>query len=238
MWKWGCINDVNPWKISSGCGGRRKAKGGCGEKRNTDRTIAWWTERPPQGLTFSLHEFPHVSISHLLSASRGSHLLSTPSPVSMTGSNNRLENIYLAKVAKSHVVVRCENARGFWGGVGGGSEDAVMFFWEVKMIRLHSQTEDELQNGIQHVKKKRKTVLCPFKERWCTKSSLQPRSNSFWWLHLLFSDDTCRALALSPALLFYTDSSSPLWIPAYLRLSWVFFCDSWKCLMWCIDLLN
>lgn len=69
VWKWDCINDVNPWKISSGCGGAEK-QGGAMKKRwrdktQTDRKIAWWTERQPQGLTFSLHEFPHVSISHL-----------------------------------------------------------------------------------------------------------------------------------------------------------------------------
>lgn len=72
VWKWGCINDVNPCKISSGYGGTEKQRGCCGREmerqntdRQTDRKIAWWTERQPQGLTFSLHEFPHVSISHL-----------------------------------------------------------------------------------------------------------------------------------------------------------------------------
>ena len=159
--------------------------------------IAWWTERLPQGLTFSLHEFPHVSFSHLLSASRGSHLLSTPSPVSMTGSNNRLENIYLAKVAKSHVVVRCENARG-----EGGSWRILLWFseeWKWFGCILRWRMNCKMASSLLKKKKKKNKVLCPFKERWCTKSSLQLRSNSFWRLHLLFSDDTYRAFALSPA---------------------------------------
>lgn len=130
VWKWRCINDVNPCKISSGYGAAEMQGGAVKEKwsdeTQTDRKIAWWTEREPQGLPFSLHEFPDVSISHLFSAFCGSCLLNTPSPVSMTGSNNSLENIYLAKVSKSHVVAGCENAQ--------GAGDAAMFFWDVKMI--------------------------------------------------------------------------------------------------------
>ncbi len=154
VWKWGCINDVNPWKISSGYGGAEKQGGEVKEKwrdkTQTDRKIAWWTERQPQGLTFSLHEFPHVSISHLFSAFCGSRLLNTPSPVSMTDSNNSLENIYLAKVPKSHVAVGCENAQ--------GAEEPIMFFCDLKMIQLHSQREEMSCKMTSTIWK----VWCPF----------------------------------------------------------------------------
>lgn len=63
VWKWGCINDVNPWKISSGCGAPKRE--GVQDKMKTDWEGARWTEIQPRGSNVSLHEFPHVSISHL-----------------------------------------------------------------------------------------------------------------------------------------------------------------------------
>lgn len=118
--------------------------------RRDEKDTAWWTERQPQGPTVSLHEFPHVSICNR-------HLFFLPSValvfstylhlLSMTDSNNSLENIYLAKVPKSHVVTGCENAQ--W------AEDAVMFFFlrcENYLVAF-SDGEDELQNDIHHIKK-------------------------------------------------------------------------------------
>lgn len=61
----------------------------------------------------------------------------------MTGSNNSLENIYLAKVPKSHVVAGCENAQ--------GAEDAGYVFLRCESDSVaFSDGEDELQNGIHH----------------------------------------------------------------------------------------
>lgn len=37
VWKWGCINDGNPWKISSGSWGHRKARQ-CSERERGDKT--------------------------------------------------------------------------------------------------------------------------------------------------------------------------------------------------------
>lgn len=138
VWKWSCINDVNPWKISSGYGGAEERGGAATEKRKdgaqTDRTAPWWTGRQPQGLTVSLHQRPHVSISHVFSAFCSSRLVNTPSPVSVTGSNNSLDSIYLAKVPKSHVVARCENAH--------GPEEAVVFLWKCEKCRVAFSNRD------------------------------------------------------------------------------------------------
>ena len=182
--------------------------------------IAWWTERLPQGLTFSLHEFPHVSFSHLLSASRGSHLLSTPSPVSMTGSNNRLENIYLAKVAKSHVVVRCENARG-----EGGSWRILLWFseeWKWFGCILRWRMNCKMASSLLKKKKKKKKSY-DYLRRGDVKSHLCSSARTvfedciFCFLMTHTEHSLCLLLRL-----FHTDSSSLHWIPAYLRLC--FFC--------------
>lgn len=136
--------------------GRREeggaVKGKWRDKTQTDRQIAWWTERQPQGLTFSLHEFPHVSISHLFPVFCGSHLFNTPSPDSLTGSNNSLENIYLVKVAKSHVVVGVKMPT--------GQKRLLCFLRCENNSVAFSDGEDELQNGSRHKKK----VWCPFKK--------------------------------------------------------------------------
>lgn len=122
-------------KSHLGCGGTEKQDSVLKEKwetKQTNRKSSWWTERQWQGITFSLPEFPHVSISHLFSAFCAFYLLNTSSPVSSTGNNDSLENIYLVKVSKSHAVEGCEKAQ--------GAEDAVSFFWDVKIIQLCSQT--------------------------------------------------------------------------------------------------
>lgn len=210
VWKWGCINDVNPLKISSGLwgGARQCSEREMGDKTQTNRKISWWTDRQPQGMTFSLHGFPHVSLSHLFSAFCGSHLLNTPSPVSSTDSNNSLENIYLAKVPMSHVVVGCENAQ--------GTEDAVMFFWDAKIqIQLHSQVKKmNCKNGIHH------------------KTDIHSRRNGE-------SDKVISRLLLTIdfyILWFYI--TVPLLSETWTFYISVFVCDSVKCSMWYNHLLN
>lgn len=55
----------------------------------------------------------------------------------MTGSNNSLENIYLAKVPKSHVVAGCETAQ--------GAEDAAMCACMLYFLRCENDSDSQME---------------------------------------------------------------------------------------------